>query len=448
MNRGNPSITIDYECRRQRFEAAIEIARLVVAQHNTIIDLSLRNKGVDSLPAVVIHRDAENFEPSVLVLAFELREPGNLLGTGAAPGGPKVEEHHLAAVIAQVDHFAIGIFQSKIRSMFALTGLLNRRGNGSRRRAGNHSKDHANTGDSSKTEIRSRTGHDSIIAGPYNNCMDLAALLTEQANPESAGIDKLSTVEMLRVINNEDRKVADSVRAEIPQIAKAIDGIVEAFRNGGRLFYIGAGTSGRLGVLDAAECPPTFNVSPELVQGIIAGGEPALVRATETTEDDPAIGVRDLKLRGFRQADVLCGIAASGRTPYVLGAVDEANRLGGLTLGISCTPDSELARRAKIAITPLCGPEIIAGSTRLKAGTATKLVLNMLTTGSFIRLGYVRGNLMVNVQPKNSKLLDRSRRIIAAATGASYDDAGCMLTAAGNDVRRAIEIWEEARRNG
>jgi N-acetylmuramic acid 6-phosphate etherase len=282
--------------------------------------------------------------------------------------------------------------------------------------------------------------------------MDLAALLTEQANPASSNIDKLSTAEMLRVIGEEDRKVADAVVAEIPRIALAVDGIVEAFRNGGRLFYIGAGTSGRLGVLDASECPPTFNVPPDLVQGIIAGGEPALSRATETTEDDPAIGARDLQSRGFRAADVLCGIAASGRTPYVLGAIAEANRLGALTIGISCTPDSELAQKAKIAITPLTGPEIIAGSTRLKAGTATKMVLNMLTTGAFIRLGYVRGNLMVNVQPKNSKLLDRSKRIIAAATGVSYDDAGRLLAEAGNDVRAAIELWEsnqpESNQNG
>jgi N-acetylmuramic acid 6-phosphate etherase len=276
--------------------------------------------------------------------------------------------------------------------------------------------------------------------------MDLAALLTEQANPASAQIDKLSTEEMLRVIGREDSKVAEAVAAEIPRIALAVEGIVAAFRNGGRLFYIGAGTSGRLGVLDASECPPTFNVPPDLVQGIIAGGETALSRATETTEDDPAIGARDLLGRGFLPNDVLCGIAASGRTPYVLGAIDEANRLNALTIGISCTPDSELARRAKIAITPLTGPEVIAGSTRLKAGTATKMVLNMLTTGSFIRLGYVRGNLMVNVQPKNSKLLDRSKRIVSEVAGVSYEEAGRMLTEAGNSVRAAIEAWEGAAR--
>jgi N-acetylmuramic acid 6-phosphate etherase len=283
---------------------------------------------------------------------------------------------------------------------------------------------------------------------PTINCMDLAALLTEQANPASRDIDKLSTEEMLRVVSAEDRKVAEAVAVEIPQIARAVDGVVKAFRNGGRVFYIGAGTSGRLGVLDASECPPTFNVPADLVQGIIAGGEAALSRATETTEDDPAIGVRDLQARGFCETDVLCGIAASGRTPYVLGAIGEANRLGALTIGISCTPDSKLAQQAKIAITPLTGPEVIAGSTRLKAGTATKLVLNMLTTGAFIRLGYVRGNLMVNVQPKNSKLLDRSKRIIAAATGVSYEDAGRMLADAGNNVRAAIDNWEEANKNG
>ena len=275
---------------------------------------------------------------------------------------------------------------------------------------------------------------------------NLANLLTEQRNPASARIDKLSTAEMLRVINEEDRKVAEAVAHEVPNIARAVDAIVEAFRKGGRLFYIGAGTSGRLGVLDASECPPTFNVPPEMVQGIIAGGEAALSRATETTEDDPAIGARDLNLRGFSARDALCGIAASGRTPYVLGAVDEAKRLGALTVGVSCTPDSELARRVKIAITPLPGPEIVAGSTRLKAGTATKLVLNMLTTGSFIRLGYVRGNLMVNVQPKNSKLLDRAIRIVSSATGVPPEDAARLLSEAGNNVRAAIE--EKMKANG
>src|SRR6478672_2186384 len=187
----------------------------------------------------------------------------------------------------------------------------------------------------------------------------LDSLLTEQPNPASARIDSVSTDEMLRIINAEDQKVAGAVQAEIPAIARAVDAIVAAIEAGGRLFYIGAGTSGRLGVLDASECPPTFSVPPDLVQGIIAGGEPALSRATETTEDDPAIGVRDLAGRGFTARDVLVGIAASGRTPYVLGAIAEASRLGAATIGISCTPGSELSAAVDIAIVPLVGPEVV-----------------------------------------------------------------------------------------
>lgn len=266
----------------------------------------------------------------------------------------------------------------------------------------------------------------------------LENLLTEQQNPASAAIDTLPTEAMLRIINAEDRKVADAVALEIPAIARAVDAIVAAFRRGGRLFYAGAGTSGRLGVLDASECPPTFNVPPGMVQGIIAGGEAALSRATETTEDDPSIGARDLREHEFSARDVLVALAASGRTPYVLGAVAEARRLGAVTVGISCTPDSELSRAVAIAITPLVGPEVVAGSTRLKAGTAQKLVLNMLSTGAFIRMGYVYGNLMVNVQPKNAKLVDRAKRIVAQAAGVTYDRAGELLAEAGNSVRTAI----------
>ncbi len=266
----------------------------------------------------------------------------------------------------------------------------------------------------------------------------LEKLLTEQTNPASASIDTLSTEGILRIMNAEDRKVAGAVEREIPAIARAVDAIVEAFERGGRLFYLGAGTSGRLGVLDASECPPTFNVPPEMVQGIIAGGEAALSHATEITEDDPAMGARDLEARRFTASDVLVGIAASGRTPYVLGAVELARRLGAVTVGISCTPDSELARAVQIAITPLVGPEVVAGSTRMKAGTAQKLVLNMLSTGAFVRLGYVYGNLMVNVQPKNQKLRDRARRIIAQAAGISVERAGEWLAKAGGSVRVAI----------
>jgi N-acetylmuramic acid 6-phosphate etherase len=266
----------------------------------------------------------------------------------------------------------------------------------------------------------------------------LEHLLTEQPNPASEGIDALPTGEILRIINREDSKVTDAVARELPSITRAVDAIVESFARGGRLFYIGAGTSGRLGVLDAAECPPTFDVAPEMVRGIIAGGDAAVSRATETTEDDPAVGARDLLQNGFSAADVLVGIAASGRTPYVLGAVAQANGMGALTIGISCTPNSELAQTVKLPITLLVGPEVVTGSTRMKAGTATKMVLNMLTTASFIRLGYVFGNLMVNVQPKNSKLVDRARRIIARAAGVSEERAGKLLVVAGDSVRTAI----------
>lgn len=280
----------------------------------------------------------------------------------------------------------------------------------------------------------------------------LEKLLTEQANPASAGIDSLPAEAALRIINAEDRKVAIAVEKEIPAIARAVDAIVAALEKGGRLFYIGAGTSGRLGVLDASEIPPTYSAPPEMVQGIMAGGEAALSRATETTEDDPAIGVRDLLARGFGPGDVLVGLAASGRTPYVLGAVAEARRIGAVTIGISCSPDSELTRAVGIAIAPLVGAEVIAGSTRMKAGTAQKLVLNMISTTTFIRLGYVYGNLMVNVQPRNHKLVERARRIIAQAADVPYERAAELLEASGNSVRTAIVMAragvdrEEARR--
>lgn len=264
-------------------------------------------------------------------------------------------------------------------------------------------------------------------------------LLTEQSNPASAAIDTLPTEQVMRIINGEDRKVAEAVEREIPAIARAVDAIVAAFENGGRLFYIGAGTSGRLGVLDAAECPPTFSVSPDLVQGIIAGGEPALARATEASEDDKSLGVQDLDAHGFVfSKDVLIGIAASGRTPYVLGAIEFAREKGALTVGISCTPDSELARAAAIAITPLVGPEVIAGSTRMKAGTATKMVLNMVSTAIMVRLGHVFGNLMVNVQPRNSKLAARARRIVAESAGVTEQRAAELLNTSGDNAKVAI----------
>ncbi len=268
--------------------------------------------------------------------------------------------------------------------------------------------------------------------------MNLNRLLTEQRNPASEGIDAKTSLEIARIVNREDRKAAESIEPELDAIARAVDAIVDRFSRGGRLFYIGAGTSGRLGVLDASECKPTYNVPYDMVQGIIAGGEKALSRATEASEDDPAAGARDLRERGFTGTDVLVGIAASGRTPYVLGAIGEARSMGAVTVGISCTPDSELSRLVEIAIEPKPGPEIVTGSTRMKAGTATKLVLNTLTTAAMIRMGYVYGNLMVNVQPTNEKLRVRAQRIVADAAGVDLGRAAELLREGGDHVASAI----------
>jgi N-acetylmuramic acid 6-phosphate etherase len=272
----------------------------------------------------------------------------------------------------------------------------------------------------------------------------LPSLLTERSNPASERIAELQTAEMLAVMNAADAEIAAAVAIEIPRIAAAVDAIAAILDRGGHVTYIGAGTSGRLGVLDAAECPPTFHVAPDLVRGIIAGGESALSRATEASEDDPESGARDLLASGFGPGDALVGIAASGRTPYVLGAVAAARKLGALTAGISCTPDSELSRAVDFPIEPKPGPEILAGSTRLRAGTATKMVLNMISTGVMIRLGYVYGNLMVNVQPTNQKLEDRARRIIEQAAGVSPERAAQLLEESGRSVRTAI-VMEKKR---
>ncbi len=263
-------------------------------------------------------------------------------------------------------------------------------------------------------------------------------LATEKRNPASAEIDLLPAEQILAIMNEEDKKVAPAVEREIPRIAQGVDAIVEAFRRGGRLFYIGAGTSGRLGVLDASECPPTFDAPPEMVQGIIAGGEAALSRATEASEDRPEAGEQDLRARGFTGRDVLVGLTASGRTPYVLGAVRYARSLGAATIGVTCNPGAEISALVDCPIAPVVGPEIIAGSTRLKAGAAQKMVLNMLSTAAFIRLGYVYRNLMVNLQLKNEKLLDRGRRIVAQAAGCDPERAAQVLVETGNNVRAAI----------
>jgi N-acetylmuramic acid 6-phosphate etherase len=256
---------------------------------------------------------------------------------------------------------------------------------------------------------------------------NLASLITEARNPLTEHIDELSTLDMLTVINQEDATVATAVASELPLIARAVDEITARFAQGGRLFYIGAGTSGRLGVLDASECPPTFSVSPSLVQGLIAGGDSALRNSSEHVEDSPEQGASDLAAAGFGIAnkadanaappDVLVGIAASGRTPYVLGALLHAKSLKAFTIGLACVAGSPISKVADLMIAPLTGPEAITGSTRMKAGTATKLVLNMLSTGVMIRTGAVYGNLMVNVKPNNDKLIDRAQRIIMTAAG-------------------------------
>lgn len=240
---------------------------------------------------------------------------------------------------------------------------------------------------------------------------NFAELTTEAINPATAHIDECTTLEMLTLINDEDKKVALAVEKVLPEIARAVDVIADRLSRDGRLFYIGAGTSGRLGVLDASECPPTFGVSPEMVQGFIAGGDGALRRAVEGAEDNLLLAAEDLRKKNFCAADVLVGIAASGRTPYVLGGIDFAKKLGAKTIGVSCVENSALAKVVDIAITPVTGAEALTGSTRMKAGTATKMVLNMLTTAAMIKLGKVRGNLMVCVQATNDKLRDRLKRI-------------------------------------
>ena len=266
----------------------------------------------------------------------------------------------------------------------------------------------------------------------------LGKLMTEARNPASERLDELSTLEMVELINAEDATVAGAVAAELAHVARAIDAVVERFGRGGRMFYAGAGTSGRLGVLDASECPPTFSVSADLVQGLIAGGDAALRLSSEHSEDSREEGARDVKAAGFGAGDVLVGIAASGRTPYVLGAVDYAKGLGALTVGLSCVPGSLLAQAAEIAITPATGAEVLTGSTRMKAGTATKMVLNMLSTGVMVRTGATFGNLMVNVRPTNAKLVDRAERIIASALGSDGETAARLLAESGMDVKAAI----------
>lgn len=275
--------------------------------------------------------------------------------------------------------------------------------------------------------------------------LNLEKLSTEARNPASSRIDKLDTLSMMRVMNDEDQKTALAVKAILPDIARAVDVIADRLKTGGRLFYMGSGTSGRLGILDAAECPPTYSTDPELVQGLIAGGKDAIFRAREGAEDSPEEGANDITRHDLTEKDVLVGITASGRTPYVLGGMEEARRRGAFVIGLACSKDPEIARAADLMLICLPGPEVVTGSTRMKAGTVTKMILNMLSTGTMIRLGKVRGNLMIDVKATNEKLKERATRIVMTVTGMDRAAAERALRESGGCARLAVEHWEEAR---
>ncbi|MDO4776822.1 MAG: N-acetylmuramic acid 6-phosphate etherase [Cardiobacteriaceae bacterium] len=268
--------------------------------------------------------------------------------------------------------------------------------------------------------------------------MKIDHLATEKRNAASLEIDRGTSLDIVRIINAEDAKVAPAITPELPAIAKAVDAIVAALQSGGRLIYIGAGTSGRLGILDATECPPTYGTDPEQIVGIIAGGKEAVFRSVEHAEDDEALAIADLQAIAFNSKDVLVGIAASGRTPYVVSALNHARSLGAVTVGVTCTADNPVQKACDIAISPIVGAEVVTGSTRMKAGTAQKLVLNMLTTAAMIRLGKVYGNLMVDVKPSNAKLVQRQKNIVAEATGCDEATAAEALAQAGGEAKTAI----------
>ena len=267
---------------------------------------------------------------------------------------------------------------------------------------------------------------------------ELSGLITESRNPDTYGIDIMETEEIVRLINREDQKVALAVEKEIPYIVQAADLIAEAFHAGGRLIYVGAGTSGRLGVLDAAECPPTFGSDPEMVQGIIAGGIEALYRAQEGSEDKRELGAQDLAAKNVTSRDIVCGIAASQRTPYVLGALEKAKTLGAKTVFVICNPRELIKIDVDVAICPVPGPEVLMGSTRMKAGTAQKMVLNLLTTTAMIKQGKIFENMMIDLQQNSLKLIERSKKIIMIATNLSYDQADYFLKQADGHVKTAI----------
>jgi len=275
---------------------------------------------------------------------------------------------------------------------------------------------------------------------------ETALPITEQENPRSKNLSSQSTAEIVALMNAEDALVASAVKLVLADVAKAVDETVVRLAKGGRLFYTGTGTSGRLGVLDAAECPPTFGVSPDLVQGVIAGGYDACYRAVEASEDDAGAGGADLKQRGFAAGDVLVGIAASGRTPYTVGAVTFARSLGAFTIALTCVPGSPITQAAELSIVPVVGPEVVTGSSRLKAGTAQKMVLNMISTATMVRLGYVSGNRMSNLQARNIKLRERALRIVVAETGLDPETAAAALAAAGSDLRVALVMIKSGSR--
>jgi N-acetylmuramic acid 6-phosphate etherase len=268
--------------------------------------------------------------------------------------------------------------------------------------------------------------------------IDTPLPITEQENPRSKNLSSLSPAAIVALMNDEDALVATAVKLVLGEIVRAVDETVSRLSRGGRLFYTGTGTSGRLGVLDAAECPPTFGVSPELVQGVIAGGYEACYRAVEASEDDAGAGAADLKERGFNGGDVLVGIAASGRTPYTIGAITYARSIGAFTVALTCVPGSPITEAAELSIVPVVGPEVVTGSSRLKAGTAQKMVLNMISTATMVRLGYVSGNRMSNLQTRNIKLRERAVRIMAAETSLDDEAAAKALEAAGWDLRVAL----------
>ncbi|MEN4977766.1 MAG: N-acetylmuramic acid 6-phosphate etherase [Erwinia billingiae] len=268
--------------------------------------------------------------------------------------------------------------------------------------------------------------------------MDLGALVSETRNPETMDLDNLSTLEMVTKFNQQDATVAEAVRLTLPDVAKAVDAAAASLSAGGRLIYLGAGTSGRLGVLDASECPPTFGVPHGLVVGLIAGGPGALLKAVEGAEDNAQLGVSDLQALELKPQDMVVGIAASGRTPYVIGALRYARQLGCHTAAVSCNPASPIAHEAEIAISPVVGPEALTGSTRLKSGTAQKLVLNMISTGAMVRIGKVYQNLMVDMQATNIKLVDRACRMVCQATGCSAEEAETALKQTQYEVKTAI----------